>query len=180
MSIYDFKVKKRDWSDLDLGSLKWKVVIIVNTATWCGFTPQYEWLENLYKKYHDKWLEILDFPCNQFGHQAPWTDDEIHQFCTAKYDTSFDQLAKIEVNWENEDPLYTYLKSQIQKDEIKWLKDKAAMFAVKKISNTCKKDGDIIRNFTKFLVDKDWNVVNRYSPIFNPANMENDVLNLLK
>ena len=79
MAIYDYEITKRDGSSVKMESFRWKVLIIVNTATWCGFTPQYEWLENLYKKYHEKWLEILDFPCDQFGHQAPWNDDEIHQ-----------------------------------------------------------------------------------------------------
>lgn len=96
MSIYDFKVKKRDGSELDLASLKGKVLLIVNTATGCGFTPQYEGIERIYEKLHDKGLEVLDFPCNQFGHQAPGDNDEIHAFCTAKYKTQFDQLAKIE------------------------------------------------------------------------------------
>ena len=179
MSIYNFTVKKRDWSDYNLSELKWKVVIIVNSATWCWFTPQYEWLENLYKKYHEKWLEILDFPCNQFGHQAPWNDEEIHQFCTTKYNTTFDQLSKIEVNWENQDPLYEYLKSEIKKDKINWLKDKATMAAVKKISSTCKNDGDIIWNFTKFIIDRNGQVVDRYSPVYNPSEMEDDLKNLI-
>ena len=96
MSIYDFKVKKRDGSELDLASLKGKVLLIINTATGCGFTPQYEGTQRIYEKLHDKGLEVLDFPCNQFGHQAPGDNDEIHAFCTAKYKTQFDQLAKVE------------------------------------------------------------------------------------
>ena len=179
MNIYKFNAKKRDWSSLDFSALQGKVLIIVNTATGCGFTPQYEWLETLYKKYHDKWLEILDFPCNQFGHQAPWDDNEIHQFCTAKYNTTFDQLAKIDVNGDCEDPIFTFLKSRIQTDEINWLKNKAMMAGVKQISSTCKKDWDIIWNFTKFLVDKNWNVIKRYSPTYNPLDMEKDILELL-
>ena len=130
MSIYDYEAKQRDWNQISLSYFKWKVLIIVNTATWCWFTPQYEWLENLYKKYHDKWLEILDFPCDQFS--------------------------KIEVNGDNEHPLYTYLKQEQPKEEVVWLKNKAAMTAIKAISATCKKDWDIVWNFTKFLVDKDW------------------------
>ena len=179
MSIYDYSVKQRDWSKFKLESLKNKVLIIVNTATWCWFTPQYEWLENLYKKYHEKWLEILDFPCDQFWHQAPWNDDEIHQFCTMKYNTTFDQFSKIEVNGENADPLYKFLESQKQDDKIEWLKNKAAMVAVKQISSSCKEKWDIIRNFTKFLIDKEGNVIERYSPTFNPADMEKDIENLL-
>ena len=116
VSIYDYKVKKRDGKELKLSDLKKKVILIVNTATGCGFTPQYEGLEKLYSKYHEKGLEILDFPCNQFGHQAPGSDDEIHEFCTAKYKTTFDQLAKVEVNGDKAEPLYVYLKEQAPED----------------------------------------------------------------
>ena len=117
MSIYDLKVKTRDGKDFKLSELKGKVLLVVNTATGCGFTPQYEGLENLYEKYHDKGLEVLDFPCNQFGHQAPGDDNEIHSFCTAKYKTQFDQFAKIDVNGENEIPLYALLKKAQPKEE---------------------------------------------------------------
>ena len=112
MSIYDFTVKDRKGNDVSLENFKGKVLLIVNTATGCGFTPQYEGLEKLYKEYHEKGFEILDFPCNQFGNQAPGSDDEIHEFCTLKYNTTFDQFAKIEVNGENESPLYTFLKNE--------------------------------------------------------------------
>ena len=116
MSIYDLAVKTRDGKDFKLSELKGKVLLVVNTATGCGFTPQYEGLENLYEKYHDKGLEVLDFPCNQFGHQAPGDDNEIHEFCTGKYKTKFDQFAKIDVNGENEIPLYTLLKKEQPKE----------------------------------------------------------------
>ena len=106
MKIYDYKVKTREGKDFSLEKLKGKVLLIVNTATGCGFTPQYEGLEKLYKEYHDKGLEILDFPCDQFGHQAPGTDDEIHNFCVLRYKTSFDQFAKIEVNGDKAEPLF--------------------------------------------------------------------------
>ena len=179
MSIYDFKVEKRDGSVLNLETLKGKVLLIVNTATGCGFTPQYEGLENLYKKYHAEGLEILDFPCDQFGHQAPGTDDEIHEFCTAKYKTTFDQLKKIEVNGDNASDLWKYIKDNSPKEYIKGFSHKTAMKAVKKISSTCKHDSDIVWNFTKFLVDKNGNVMFRYSPIENPMVMEKDVIELL-
>lgn len=179
MNIYDLKVKTRSGEDFDLGKLKGKVSLVVNTATGCGFTPQYKGLEELYEKYHDHGFEILDFPCNQFGHQAPGDNDEIHEFCTAKYKTKFDQLAKIDVNGENEDPVYTILKEQ-QKDETPvGMKNKLAMKTVAKISSTCKKKGDIVWNFTKFLVDKDGNAVRRYDPTFDPKNIEKDLLELL-
>ena len=179
MNIYDIKVKNRKGEDISLSDYKGKVLLIVNTATGCGFTPQYEGIESLYEKYHEKGLEVLDFPCNQFGHQAPGEDDEIHEFCTAKYQTQFDQFKKIEVNGENESPLFTFLKNEIKEDEISGLKNKMAMKAIEKISNTCKKEGDIKWNFTKFLVDREGKVIKRYSPTFNPSDMESDVKNLL-
>jgi len=177
--IYDLKVKTRDGKDISLNEFKGKVLVIVNTATGCGFTPQYEGLENLYKKYHDKGLEILDFPCNQFGNQAPGTDDEIHEFCALKYNTSFDQFMKIEVNGENESPLFTILKKAISEDTIDGLKNKMAMKAIEKISTTCKNKNDIKWNFTKFLVDKEGNVVGRFSPTYKPTDMEEEIKKLL-
>jgi len=179
MSIYDLKVLKRDGSEFSLSELKGKVLLIVNTATGCGFTPQYEGLETLYKKYHEKGLEILDFPCNQFGHQAPGTDSEIHEFCQAKYQTSFDQFKKIDVNGEEESPLYTLLKKEQPNEEIHGIKNKMSMKAIEKISSTCKNLGDIKWNFTKFLVDREGNVVKRFDPTFNPLDMEDDILKLL-
>ena len=179
MSIYDYVIKKRDGKETKLSDYKGKVLIIVNTATGCGFTPQYEGLEKLYNKYHDKGLEVLDFPCNQFGSQAPGSDEEIHEFCSLKYNTSFDQFTKIEVNGDNEIPLYTYIKEQIKEDKIEGLKNKMAMKAIEKISKTAKKDGDIKWNFTKFLVDKEGNVVGRYSPTYKPEDMEKDIIELL-
>lgn len=173
MSIYDYKVKKRDGGELDLAELKGKVLLIVNTATGCGFTPQYEGLEKLYKEYHDKGLEILDFPCNQFGHQAPGTDSEIHEFCTAKYKTTFDQLAKVEVNGDKAEPIWVYLKKQIADDpEPKGMKNKLAMKAISAIPGVKKEAGFIKWNFTKFLVNRDGKVVRRFGPTDTPAEME--------
>lgn len=179
MSIYDYTVKSRNGENFSISEYKGKVLIIVNTATGCGFTPQYEGLERLYKEYHDKGLEILDFPCNQFGSQAPGSDDEIHQFCQFKYNTSFDQFSKIDVNGENECPLFTYIKSQKTEDIIDGMKNKIAMKAIDKISTTCKKEGDIKWNFTKFLVDREGNIVKRYSPTYKPEDMEEDIKKLI-
>ena len=179
MSIYDYKAKTRKGEELDLSSLKGKVLLVVNSATGCGFTPQYEGIEKLYETYHDQGLEVLDFPCNQFGHQAPGSDQEIHEFCTGKYKTQFDQLAKIDVNGENEHPLYTYLKSQQQQDEIQGTKNKLAMKGVEAISKTAVKPEDIKWNFTKFLVSRDGTVVKRYSPTWVPSDMEADIKELL-
>ena len=179
MNIYDISVKKRGGEEVSLADFKGKVLLALNTATGCGFTPQYEAIENLYEKYHDRGFEVLDFPCDQFGHQAPGSDDEIHEFCTAKYNTKFEQFAKIEVNGENEEKLFTYLKNSISKDEINGVKNKMTMAGVKKISKTCINDNDIVWNFTKFLVDKGGNVVRRLSPIEDPMLLEDDINKLL-
>ena len=179
MSIYDFKVSKRKEGELDLATLRGKVLLVVNTATGCGFTPQYEGIETLYEKYHDKGLEVLDFPCNQFAGQAPGSDEEIHEFCTARYKTQFDQLKKIDVNGENESPVYTYLKGEIAEDEVEGMKAKLTMKAIEKISTSTKNPGDIKWNFTKFLIDREGKVVHRYSPTITPEKLEKDVAALL-
>ncbi len=180
MNIYDLTVKNRDGKDYNLSDLKGKVLLIFNSATGCGFTPQYEAIEKLYEKYHDKGLEVLDFPCNQFGHQAPGSNDEIHDFCVAKYNTKFDQFDKIDVNGENESKLFTILKSQQPTEEVIGIKNKLAMKSIKKISKTCVNKEDIVWNFTKFLVNKEGVAVKRYDPTFNPINMENDIIELLQ
>ena len=179
MAFYDYKIKTRKNEELDLAEMKGKVVLVVNTATGCGFTPQYEGIEKLYEKYHDKGFEVLDFPCNQFGKQAPGSDEEIHEFCTARYQTQFEQMSKIDVNGENELPLYTFLKEQQPDEEIKCLKNKAAMNMIKPLSTTCVKPNDIKWNFTKFLVDRNGNVVKRYDPTFKPEDMEEDIAKLI-
>ncbi len=179
MSIYDYKVKTRKGEDFDLSSLKGKVILVVNTATGCGFTPQYKGLEALYEKYHEKGFEILDFPCNQFGNQAPEGDDQIHEFCTLRYKTQFDQMKKIEVNGENEEPLYTFLKKEMPDEEIKGLKAKAAMKAVAKISKSIKEARDIKWNFTKFLIDREGNVIKRYNPTVEPKKIDGDIAELI-
>ena len=180
MSIYDFTVKTRTGEDFPLSELKGKVLLIVNTATGCGFTPQYEGLEKLYEAYHDRGFEVLDFPCNQFGHQAPGEDEEIHAFCTGRYQTQFDQFSKIEVNGENASPLYAWLKEQAPDDEpVTGIKNRAAMAAISKISTTCRQKNDIKWNFTKFLVDRNGNVVKRWSPIEKPDDFAAEIEALL-
>ena len=169
-TIYQFTAKGRNGTSLDLASLKGKVLLIVNTATGCGFTPQYAGLEKLYAKYHDKGLEILDFPCDQFGHQAPGSDDEIHQFCALKYNTTFDQLAKIEVNGANAEPLFTFLKARKPADDDPAEETAALRALLKKHGMTgAEAPGDIEWNFTKFLVDRNGNVVKRSGPKTTPA-----------
>lgn len=157
MSIYDLTVKDSKDNDISMSSYKGKVLLIVNTATACGFTPQYKDLQDLYIKYKDKGLEILDFPCNQFGNQASGTNEEIAEFCEMKYKTTFQTFAKIDVNGENADPLF------------KLLKDSKKGFLVEAIK----------WNFTKFLVDRKGNVIDRYAPITNPSKIEKDILELL-
>ena len=170
MNIYNYTVKARKGATLDLSTLKGKVLLIVNTATGCGFTPQYKGLEELYEKYHEKGLEILDFPCNQFGHQAPGDDTEIHAFCTAKYKTTFDQLAKIEVNGPGADPLFKFLKAEKPEDDDP-AADTAALreLLAKHGLAGAETPGDIEWNFTKFLVDRDGNVVKRSGPKTVPS-----------
>lgn len=165
-SIYDFTVKDNMGNDVSLAQYKGKVMLIVNTATACGFTPQYSELEDLYEAYGEKGLEILDFPCNQFGAQAPGTDEEIHSFCTLNYNTKFARFKKIEVNGENEEPLYAYLKSQkgfAGFDPTHPLTKILDEMFTKADANYALKP-DVKWNFTKFLIDKEGNVTERFEP----------------
>ncbi len=157
MSIYDFQMKDADGQMVDFKEYKNKVLLIVNTATGCGFTPQYEGLEALYKKYQNDGFEILDFPCNQFASQAPGSDSEIKSFCQLNYDTTFRQFSKIEVKGKNQAPIYKFLTENqggILGSEIKW-------------------------NFTKFLVDRDGNIIKRYAPSTKPEKIEADIKKIL-
>jgi glutathione peroxidase len=157
MNIYDLTVKDAEGNLVDLSIYKEKVLLVVNTATGCGFTPQYDGLQDLYDKYKKQGFEILDFPCNQFGNQASGTEEEIVSFCTSRYGITFKQFAKIDVNGENESPVYTYLKSQkggALNDKIKW-------------------------NFTKFLLNREGAVVSRYAPTKKPAALDKDIEKLI-
>ena len=164
-SVYDFTVKDRKGNEVNLAQYQGKVLLIVNTATGCGFTPHYDPLEAMYKEMKDKGLEILDFPCNQFANQAPGDADEIHEFCTLKFGTEFPQFAKIDVNGENADPLFAYLATQKPFEGFgKGIKN-AALNKFADANN--KKYGDkayIKWNFTKFLVDREGNVIRRFEP----------------
>ena len=175
--IYDFKVMNDEGQEVSLSDYKGKVLLIVNTATRCGFTPQYNELEALYKKYRSEGLEILDFPCNQFGEQAPGTIQEIHQFCTANFDIQFPQFDKIEVNGENEAPLYTYLKAQKGFSGFD-LNDKTGKFMdemLRKKDADYDKKSDIKWNFTKFLISRDGRVIKRYEPMDKITDIEADI-----
>lgn len=164
-NIYDYSVTKPDGTELSLKEYEGKVILIVNTATGCGFTPHYKDLEAMYEQFHDRGLEIIDVPCNQFAGQTPGTDDEIHQFCTLKYNTQFPQMKKSDVNGENELPLFAYLKSQQPfKGFGKGISAFAMNLMLKKIDKDYKNKPDIKWNFTKFLVDRKGTVVARFEP----------------
>lgn len=163
MNLYDIKVKNVAQKDVSLNEYKGKVLLIFNSASACGFTPQYEGLEKLYKSYKDKGLEVLDFPCNQFGNQAPGTDTEQAEFCQLKYKTSFETFAKVKVNGKESDPLFQYLKDNTPKS-------KGFGMVIPKM---------IKWNFTKFLVDQNGKVINRYEPTTTPEEIEKDIANLL-
>lgn len=153
MTVYDFKVKDQKGNDVSLEQYKGNVLLIVNTATGCGFTPQYAGLEALYEKYHDQGFEILDFPCNQFFHQAPGSDEEINQFCSLRFNTKFPRFKKIEVRGDNAEPLFVFLCAQNESGKrkaIKW-------------------------NFTKFLIDREGNVIARFEPKDKPEDFENAI-----
>ena len=177
MSFYDYSVKTAKNEDLSMKTFEGKVVLVVNTATGCGFTPQYKDIEELYEKYHDKGLEVLDVPCNQFRNQAPGTDEEIHEFCTLHYNTQFPQMKKSDVNGENELPLYTFLKSQKGFEGF----GKGAMaLAMKAVTlGIDKKDPAIRWNFTKFVVDRSGEVVARFEPTATMSDVEKCISSLL-
>jgi glutathione peroxidase len=153
MSFYDYSTKLNDGSLTKLSKYKGKVLLVVNTASQCGFTPQYKGLQELYATYKDRGFAVLAFPCDQFGHQEPGSDDEIKSFCETNYGVDFPLFSKIEVNGDNADPIYKFLKSEkggLLGDAIKW-------------------------NFTKFLIDKQGNVVDRYAPLTPPDNIARDI-----
>lgn len=157
MGLYEYEVKDAKGNKVSMKEFEGKVLLIVNTATGCGFTPQYEGLQKLYDKYKDSGFEILDFPCNQFANQAPGSNEEIHEFCTLKYNTSFPMFSKIDVNGKNEEPLFKYLKQSTKSvlgSTVKW-------------------------NFTKFLVDREGKVVERFAPITEPEKIDGKIATLL-
>ena len=165
MSVYDYSVKNTLGEEISLADYRGKVLVIVNTATGCGFTPQYEDLEKLYEDYHDKGLEIIDIPCNQFAGQTPGTDEEIHEFCTLHYNTQFPQMTKSDVNGENALPLYGYLKEQKGFEGFgTGVKALGMATMLKAIDRNYKTNPDIKWNFTKFVVDREGNVVARFEP----------------
>ncbi len=180
MSIYDYKVVKRSGEELSLNEYKNKVILIVNTATGCGFTPQYAPIEEFYKKYHEQGLEILDIPCNQFGAQAPGSDQEIHEFCQLHFNTTFEQMKKSDVNGPNELPLYTFLKKQ---QGFKGFDDSQMGQLLNQILSQFDPDyakkPDIKWNFTKFLVNRNGEVIARFEPTEDMTKVEECIKALL-
>ena len=158
MSVYEYVVKDQKGNDVSLKQYEGKVLLIVNTATGCGFTPQYKGLEDLYEKYRDQGFEILDFPCNQFFRQAPGSDEEINQFCSLRYNTQFPRFKKIDVNGKEASPLFVFLCSQNEKNKYKKVK----------------------WNFTKFLVNREGQVIGRFEPTEKPEEFENAIKEALE
>lgn len=176
--MYDFKAKEVNGTEVSMENYKGKVLLIVNTATGCGYTAQYEGLQKIYEKYKDKGFEILDFPCNQFFEQAPGSDEEIVSFCQLKYNTTFKTFSKIDVNGESSSELYKYLRKQAPKAA----EDEASegLYNLLK-GHGFTTDGDEIKwNFTKFLIDKEGNVVERFAPTYEPERIGEKIEELLE
>ena len=181
MGFYDLKVTARDGSEVSMKDYENKVVLVVNTATGCGFTPHYKPLEEMYEKYRDKGFEIIDVPCNQFAGQTPGTDDEIHEFCTLKYNTQFPQMKKSDVNGENAIELFKYLKSQKTFEGFgKGPKAVAMSAMLKKIDKDYKNNSEIKWNFTKFIVNRKGEVVARFEPTADMKDVAKFVDNLMQ
>jgi len=180
MNIYDFTVKTRKGADVALSDFQGKVLLVVNTATGCGFTPQYKELQEIYDADHDKGLEILDFPCNQFGNQAPGDNEEIHTFCTGRFGITFPQYGKIDVNGENAIPLYKWLTENTKFEGFGKGPQALVMNGVaKKMDKDFKNNGNIKWNFTKFLIDREGNIVKRFEPTESMENVKKAVEALL-
>jgi len=181
-TVYDFTVKDRKGKDVSLKEYANEVLLIVNTATKCGFTPQYDELEKLYEKYHAEGFEILDFPCNQFGQQAPGTDESIHEFCKLNFGTEFPRFKKIKVNGDDADPLYKFLQGE--KGFAGWDMEHPIAHILDdmltKADPDYKEKADIKWNFTKFLINKKGQVIARFEPTEKVENIEKQIEELLK
>ena len=180
MSIYDFTVKAQDGSDISLADYKGKVLLIVNTATGCGFTPQYDELQDIYEEHQKDGLEILDFPCNQFANQAPGSDEEIHDFCTGRYGITFPQFSKIDVNGENAIPLYKWLTENTTFEGFDKNPMGVMLTQMLKLKDKNFKDSsDVKWNFTKFLIDREGNIAARFEPMTNLKKVKEKVEEVL-
>ena len=178
-TIYDFTATASNGKEINFKDFEGKVLLIVNTASKCGFTPQFDGLEALNEKYRDRGLVIIGFPCNQFAEQDPGSDSEIEGFCRMNYGVTFQIMKKIDVNGENEHPVFTFLKAQAPTEEYKGLKAKATHTMLKGISKSAKKEGDVLWNFTKFLVAKDGKTVMRFAPTTEPKDFEKAIEEML-
>ena len=172
VTIYDYKAIASNGKEIDFKEFEGKVLLIINTASKCGFTPQFDGLEALNEKYRDRGLVCIGFPCNQFANQDPGSDSEIEGFCRMNYGVTFQIMKKVDVNGKDEHPIFTYLKSVAPAEEYKGLKAKASSALFKTISKSVEKDSDIKWNFTKFLISRDGTQVKRYAPTTEPKNIE--------
>jgi glutathione peroxidase len=181
VTIYDFKALDNKGEEVDMAQYRGKVLMIVNTASKCGFTPQYDGLEALYQKYKEQGLVILGFPCDQFKHQEPGSDEEIAEFCRVNHGVTFPLMKKTEVFGENAHPIFKYLTEQVPDEKVTGLKDKAVMKMVDSLSKSDgREEGGVRWNFTKFLISKDGSVIKRYAPVAKPEDMEADIEAMLK
>ena len=177
--IYDFKTRSNKGAEVDFAQFEGKVLMIVNTASKCGFTPQYDGLEALYQKYKEKGLVIIGFPCDQFAHQEPGSDAEIEEFCRLNHGVTFPLMKKTDVNGAQEHPVFTYLKEAAPTEEYKGLKAKATKKMLKALSKSVEKESDILWNFTKFLINRDGSQIKRYAPVTTPDDIEKDLIEML-
>ncbi len=177
--IYNFKTLSNKGAEVDFAQYQGKVLLIVNTASKCGFTPQYDGLEALYQKYKDQGLVIIGFPCDQFANQEPGDDAQIEEFCRINHGVTFPLMKKSDVNGPAENPVFTYLKAAAPSEEYKGLKAKATQKLLKTLSKSVEKDSDILWNFTKFLVNRDGTVVKRFAPVAEPESLEKDIKEML-
>ena len=177
--IYDFKTLNNKGAEVDFAQYEGKVLLIVNTASKCGFTPQYDGLEELYQKYKDQGLTVIGFPCDQFAGQEPGSNEQIEEFCRLNHGVTFPLMAKTDVNGPKAEPIFEYLKSQAPTEEYKGLKAKATAKMLKAMSKSMEKESDILWNFTKFLISRDGTVIKRYAPIAKPEDFEKDIKEML-
>lgn len=174
-TIYDFKTLNNKGKEVDFKDYEGKVLLIVNTASKCGFTPQYDGLEALYQQYKDKGLVVIGFPCDQFAGQEPGSNEQIEEFCRLNHGVTFPLMAKTDVNGANAEPIFEFLKAQAPTEEYNGLKAKATHKLLKTLSKSVEKDSDILWNFTKFLVSRDGKIVKRFAPVAEPKDFAKDV-----
>lgn len=178
-TIYDFKTRSNKGAEVNFKDYEGKVLLIVNTASKCGFTPQYDGLEALYQQYKDKGLVVIGFPCDQFAGQESGTNEQIEEFCRLNHGVTFPLMAKTDVNGPNAEPVFEYLKAQAPTETYNGFKAKATQKMLKGLSKSVEKDSDILWNFTKFLVSRDGTVVKRFAPVAEPKDFAKDIEEML-